>query len=119
MSNAVDRPVWPCSRRYGNPLLVSAAVQNPENIRIVQTFPRYIVLYGPRVNGYSPGSPRSRDGSDTGRSCAAYATLSGGTTVPGKRDRDGGDELIGAPPSRDPGPLDTATAGARARSPPS
>ena len=35
----------------------------PAYWRIVQRRWRYIVGYTPRVNGYSPGSPRSRAGS--------------------------------------------------------
>ena len=35
----------------------------PANWRIVQSRPRYIDSYGPRVNGYSPGSPIVASGS--------------------------------------------------------
>ena len=42
MSNAVDNPVWPCSSRYWKRGLVSCAVPNPANWRIVHSRPRYI-----------------------------------------------------------------------------
>ena len=54
-SYAVDRPVPPAARRSWNRRLVSGAVPKPANIRIVQSFERYIDAYGPRVYGYSPG----------------------------------------------------------------
>src|ERR1700741_4154041 len=34
----------------------STAVRKPANIRIVQSFERYIDAYGPRVYGYCPGN---------------------------------------------------------------
>ncbi len=55
MSNAVERPVCPCSRRYLKRALVSSGRPNPANIRIVQSRPRYMDGYGPRVYGNSPG----------------------------------------------------------------
>ena len=55
MSNAHDNPVCPCSSRYRNRSFVSAAVPNPANCRIVQSRPRYIDGYTPRVNGNDPG----------------------------------------------------------------
>ena len=57
MSNAVDRPVWPCSSRNLKRRLVSSGVPKPANMRIVHSLPRYIVSCGPRVNGKRPGSP--------------------------------------------------------------
>ena len=57
MSNAVESPVCPCAKRKANRRLVSSGVPNPENIRIVQSFPRYMLACGPRVNGYCPASP--------------------------------------------------------------
>jgi hypothetical protein len=49
MSKAVLKPVCPCSRRYLNLALVSAGLPKPANMRIVQSLPRYIDGYGPRV----------------------------------------------------------------------
>ena len=43
MSNAVDSPVCPCSRRNLKRRFVSSGRPNPANIRIVQSRPRYIV----------------------------------------------------------------------------
>ena len=57
MSNAVESPVCPWASRKVKRRLVSSGVPNPANIRIVQSFPRYMLLCGPRVNGYWPGSP--------------------------------------------------------------
>src|SRR3954462_2872682 len=57
MSNAVESPVCPCGKRKANRRLVSSGVPNPENIRIVQSFLRYMPACGPRANGYSPASP--------------------------------------------------------------
>ena len=37
--------------------MVSSAVPNPANWRIVHNRPRYMLGYTPRVNGYSPGNP--------------------------------------------------------------
>ncbi|GBD46525.1 hypothetical protein HRbin41_01353 [bacterium HR41] len=42
MSNAVERPVCPCSSRYRKRSFVSSAVPKPANWRIVQRRPRYI-----------------------------------------------------------------------------
>ena len=39
-SKAIDNPVWPCSRRYLNRALVSSAVPNPANMRMVHSRPR-------------------------------------------------------------------------------
>ncbi len=58
-SKAVERPVWPCSSRYLNRAFVCSGVPNPANMRMVQRRLRYIVGWTPRVNGYSPGKPRS------------------------------------------------------------
>ena len=49
MSNAVDRPLPPASSNWRNRSLVSSAVPNPANCRMVQSFDRYIEAYGPRV----------------------------------------------------------------------
>ena len=54
-SNAVDRPVAPESRSRRKRSFVSAAVPKPANIRIVQSFDRYMDTYGPRVYGNLPG----------------------------------------------------------------
>ena len=56
MSNAVERPVCPCSRRYRKRSFVSSAVPKPANWRIVQRRPRYIVGWTPRVNGKCAGA---------------------------------------------------------------
>jgi hypothetical protein len=49
MSNAVDRPVPPLRRISLNRTLVSSAVPNPANIRIVHKRDRYIEAWMPRV----------------------------------------------------------------------
>ena len=49
MSNAVDRPSPPARMISLNRQFVSSAVPKPANIRIVQSFERYIDAYGPRV----------------------------------------------------------------------
>ena len=51
-SNAVDSPSPPASSSSWNRRFVSGAVPKPANIRIVQSFDRYIDAYGPRVYGY-------------------------------------------------------------------
>ena len=56
MSNAVDRPSPPALMISLKRQLVSSAVPKPANMRIVQSFERYIEAYGPRVYGYSPGN---------------------------------------------------------------
>src|SRR6478736_2145045 len=71
MSNAVERPVWPCSSRYRKRSLVSSAVPNPANCRIVHNRPRYMLGYTPRVNGNSPGNPILASASG-GRSASVY-----------------------------------------------
>jgi hypothetical protein len=48
-SNAVESPSPPERRISLNRALVSSAVPKPANIRIVQSFDRYIEAYGPRV----------------------------------------------------------------------
>jgi hypothetical protein len=48
-SKATDSPVWPCSSRYRNRRFVSWAVAIPAYWRMVQSRPRYIVGYTPRV----------------------------------------------------------------------
>ena len=54
-SNATERPVCPCSRRYRYRRLDSSAPAYPPYCRIVHSRPRYMVGWMPRVNGYSPG----------------------------------------------------------------
>ena len=58
-SNAVDSPSPPAASSSRNRRLVSGAVPKPANMRIVQSFERYIEAYGPRVYGYSPGNSPS------------------------------------------------------------
>ena len=48
-SKAVERPSPPARRISLNRALVSSAVPKPANIRMVQSFERYIEAYGPRV----------------------------------------------------------------------
>jgi hypothetical protein len=43
ISKAVESPVCPCSSRNLKRRLVSRGVPNPENIRMVQSFPRYML----------------------------------------------------------------------------
>src|SRR6476646_5650767 len=71
-SNATERPVWPCSNRYRKRRFVSSAAPKPAYWRIVHRRPRYIVGYGPRVNGNAPGSPRRSSGSHPSRSRGSY-----------------------------------------------
>ena len=59
MSKAVDRPSPPVLMISLNRQFVSSAVPKPANIRIVQSFDRYIDAYGPRVYGYWPGNSPS------------------------------------------------------------
>ena len=47
-------------------------VAKPAYWRIVQSRPRYIVGWTPRVNGNSPGRPRSRSSSRPARSAGVY-----------------------------------------------
>ena len=56
--------------------MVSSAVPNPANCRIVHSRPRYIDGYTPRVNGYSPGSPIDASMS-AGRSSCVYSGRTG------------------------------------------
>ena len=49
MSNAVDRPSPPDLMISLNRQLVSSAVPNPANMRMVHNFERYIDAYGPRA----------------------------------------------------------------------
>ena len=49
MSNAVDKPLPPLRRISLKRAFVSSGVPKPANIRIVQSFDRYIDAYGPRV----------------------------------------------------------------------
>src|SRR2546428_10040327 len=62
MSKSHDSPVCPCAMRYLKRPFVSSPVPNPAIWRIVQRRPRYMVGYGPRVNGQRPGSPMSLHG---------------------------------------------------------
>src|SRR4029079_17609932 len=55
MSNAVDSPSPPALMISLKRQLVSSAVPNPANIRMVHSLERYIDAYGPRVYGYWPG----------------------------------------------------------------
>ncbi len=48
-SNATDSPPLPARRSSRKRTLVSSAVPNPANRRIVHSFERYIDAYGPRV----------------------------------------------------------------------
>ena len=54
-SNAVDRPSPPARRISWKRGLVSSAVPKPANIRIVQSFERYIEAYGPARVREPPG----------------------------------------------------------------
>ncbi len=56
MSNAVDNPSPPARSNSLNRALVSAAVPNPANWRMVHSRERYMDAYGPRVYGNCPGS---------------------------------------------------------------
>ena len=58
-SNAVDSPSPPEVRISWKRRLVTSAVPNPANMRIVHNFDRYIDAYGPRVYGYWPGNSPS------------------------------------------------------------
>ena len=58
-SKATESPVWPFSSSRRNRALVWAAVPNPAYCRMVQSRPRYMLGWTPRVNGNAPGSPRS------------------------------------------------------------
>ena len=51
MSNATDSPIWPWASRNRYRSLVSRALPNPANWRIVQTLSRYMVRCTPRVYG--------------------------------------------------------------------
>src|SRR3990172_12525848 len=77
MSSATLSPVSPWAMRYLNRAFVSSAPPNPLNIRIVHGRPRYIVGWMPRVNGYSPGAPRSFPGSNAGMSRGVYSRWTG------------------------------------------
>src|SRR5262249_10977945 len=71
MSKAVERPVCPLSSRKRKRAFVSSAVPKPANWRIVQSRPRYMLGYTPRVYGNSPGRP-TRASTPPGRSSAVY-----------------------------------------------
>ena len=58
-SKATLNPLTPWSSRYLYLAFDSAAVPKPAYCRIVHSRPRYIVGWMPRVNGNSPGLPRS------------------------------------------------------------
>ena len=51
MSKSTERPVCPSAMRYLNRSFVSSGVPYPAICRIVQSRPRNIVGYGPRVKG--------------------------------------------------------------------
>src|SRR5919106_21102 len=55
-SKARDKPVWPCSSKNLNLLLVSSALPNPLYCLIVQSRSLYMLGYNPRVYGNLPGS---------------------------------------------------------------
>src|SRR6266581_1538513 len=79
-SNATLSPSLPWAKRYLNRRFVSFAVPKPAYWRIVQSRPRYIVGWIPRVNGESPGNPRpSRYASAFG---SRAATTSNATPLP-------------------------------------
>jgi len=59
MSNAVESPSPPALMISLKRRFVSSAVPKPANIRMVQSFERYIDAYGPRVYGYNPGNSPS------------------------------------------------------------
>ena len=54
-SSASDSPVWPWPSKYLKRWFVSRGVPKPAYWRIVQSLPRYMLRWMPRVNGYSPG----------------------------------------------------------------
>ena len=60
MSNAVAQYRSAVIEQVPEALLVSAAVPNPANWRIVHNLPRYMLAYTPRGNGNSPGKPIGR-----------------------------------------------------------
>src|SRR2546422_3757207 len=79
-SNATLSPSLPWAKRYLNRRFVSFAVPKPAYWRIVQSRPRYIVGWMPRVKGGSPGNPmRSRYASPFG---SRVATMSKATPLP-------------------------------------
>jgi hypothetical protein len=57
-SNATLNPDCPRSSRKRKRAAVSSALEKPEYWRVVQGRPRYMLGYGPRVKGNSPGWPR-------------------------------------------------------------
>ena len=59
-------PVPPAAISFLNRSFVSSAVPKPANIRIVHSRPRWPVGWMPRVNGGSPGRPRSSISSQPG-----------------------------------------------------
>ncbi len=59
-SKAVESADWPCSIRKRKRRFVSSAVPKPAYWRIDHGRPAYMSRWMPRVNGNSPGSPRSR-----------------------------------------------------------
>ena len=58
-SKAVESPSLPAASSSWKRRLVSSAVPKPANMRIVQSFERYIEACGPRVYGYWPGNSPS------------------------------------------------------------
>src|SRR5207244_1688489 len=67
----------PCPMRYLNRALVSAGVPKPTYWRIVQGRARYMCMWMPRVNGYSPGRPMSRSKSPAAASSGPWPGLLG------------------------------------------
>src|SRR5438309_177006 len=71
-SKATLRASCPCAIKYLKRAFVSTGVPKPIYCRIVQTRSRYMCLWMPRVNGYSPGRPMSRSTSTPARSSGPY-----------------------------------------------
>ena len=67
-SKATLRASCPRAIRYLKRALLSRGVPKPTYWRMVHTRARYISGWMPRVNGNSPGAPRSRAGSKRSRS---------------------------------------------------
>ena len=53
-SNATESPVCPASSSWRNRVFVSAAVPKPAYCRMVQSRPRYMLAWTPRVYGKLP-----------------------------------------------------------------
>ena len=78
-------PSGPARAGSGSRSLVSAAVEKPAYWRIVHRRPRYIVGWTPRVNGNSPGRPRSRASSRPAVSAGVYRSAIAGRSWCGTR----------------------------------